>query len=181
MIGSLAAPKPPSWWTADPGPEDQKPPPVTGHDPAATIVAPPAVDEPDERAVLIAEGAEVPLAWAEGYDAICMMPPPVDFWPERWRRTVDATGVSLDRWAGEAIRCGWSDLDVFGCHPDRPTVRRDCMGLILLLDRCQVVSVDPDGADLVTVTGARQRFYRRPLPPGTVALWELWCLSMPAP
>ena len=47
------------------------------------------------------------------------------------------------------------------------------MGLVLLLDRCKVMAIDPDGADLVTVTAARQRFYRRPMPPGTVALWQL--------
>jgi hypothetical protein len=47
------------------------------------------------------------------------------------------------------------------------------MGLVLLLDRCAIVAIDPDGADLVTAGGGRQRFYRRPLPPGTVSLWRL--------
>jgi hypothetical protein len=47
------------------------------------------------------------------------------------------------------------------------------MGLVLLLDRCEVVAIDREGADLLTVTGARQRFRRRPLPRGTVPLWEL--------
>jgi hypothetical protein len=43
-----------------------------------------------------------------------------------------------------------------------------------LLDRCEVVGVDENGADLVTNTGsARLRFYRRPLPRGTVPLWHL--------
>ena len=51
--------------------------------------------------------------------------------------------------------------------------RFDCMGLVLLLDRCEVVGIDPDGADLVTASVARQRFYRRELPHGTVALWQL--------
>ena len=79
----------------------------------------------------------------------------------------------LDRWAGEAIGCGWSDLDVFGCDDNAPTARFDCMGLVLLLNRCEVVSIDEHGADVVTEGGARQRFRRRPLPPGTVSLWEL--------
>jgi hypothetical protein len=47
------------------------------------------------------------------------------------------------------------------------------MGLILLLDRCKVVAIDRDGADLETVTGARQRFYRRPTARGTAPLWRL--------
>src|SRR4051812_41202513 len=101
------------------------------------------------------------------------MPPPADFWPERWQRIIAATGAFLDRWAGEAIRCGWSDLDVFGCDCDAPAARFDRMGVVLLLDRCEVVSIDLDGADVVTVTGARQRFRRRPPPPGTVSLWQL--------
>ena len=51
--------------------------------------------------------------------------------------------------------------------------RFDCMGLVMLLDRCEIAAIDPDGADLVTVAGAYQRFRRRRLPPGTVSLWEL--------
>ena len=80
------------------------------------LLRPSPDDDPDERAALIEEGAGVPRAWAEGYAALCTMPPPTGFWPERWQRIVDATGAFLDRWAAEAIRCGWSDLDVFGCH-----------------------------------------------------------------
>ena len=47
------------------------------------------------------------------------------------------------------------------------------MGLLMLLERCEVVAIDQDGADLMAVSGARQRFYRRLLPPGTVSLWRL--------
>src|SRR5438128_1461758 len=114
----------------------------------------------EERAAIVAEGAGVPRAWAEGYAALCAMPPPAGFWPERWQRVIDATGAFLDRWAGEAIRCGWSDLDVFSCNQHAPTARFDCMGLVLLLDRCKVVAIDRDGADLLTVTGVPQRFRR---------------------
>src|SRR4051812_35503850 len=129
--------------------------------------------DPEERAAVIAEGAGVPRAWAEGYAALAAMPPSSGFWPERWQRIIDATGAFLDRWAGEMLRCGWSNLDVFGCDPGAPAARFDCMGLVLLLDRCEVEAIDRDGADLVMVTGERQRFRRRPLPPGTVSLWQL--------
>jgi len=139
-----------------------------GADPAR-----PPGDDPAERAALIAEGAGVPRAWAQGFAALAVLPPPVGFWPEHWQRIIDVTGAFLDRWACEAIRCGWTDLDVFGADRDVPTARFDCMGLVLLLDRCKVVAIDPDGADLVTPAGIHQRFQRRPLPPGTVSLWEL--------
>ena len=132
-----------------------------------------APDDLDERAAIIEEGAGVPRAWAEGFAVLCSMPPPGGFSPGRWQRVVDAAGVFLDRWADTAIACGWTDLDVFGCHDTRPDARFDCMGLVLLLDRCEVVGVDEHGADLVTNTGATQRFRRRPLPHGTISLWEL--------
>jgi len=127
----------------------------------------------DERAAAVEGGAAAPRAWAEGFAALSSIPAPDGFSPERWQRIVDATGAFLDRWAADAIRSGWTDLDVFGCDPTRPDARIDAMGLVLLLDRCEVVAIDEAGAELVTATGARQRFRRRPLPPGTVSLWEL--------
>ena len=131
-------------------------------------------DELDERAALIEFGANVPRRWAEGYAALCSMTPPAGFSSERWARIVDAAGVFLDRWAADAIRCGWSDLDVFGCDRDRPDARFDAMGLALLLDRMAVVGIDPDGADLIaTAGGAKLRFRRRPLPQNTISLWDL--------
>jgi hypothetical protein len=136
-------------------------------------VAADVVNDLDERAAIIEYGAGVPRVWAEGYAALASMPAPTGFSPKRWQRIIDATGTFLDRWAAEAIECGWSDLDVFGCNPDRPDARFDCMGLVLLLDRCEVVSIDKGGADLVTATGARQRYRRRPLPSDTVSLWQL--------
>ena len=148
--------------------------PAREPEPASPVVplAAKRSDDPEERAAIVEEGAGVPRAWAVGYAALCAMPPPSGFSPERWRRVVDAAGIFLDRWGAEAIRCRWSDLDAFGCHPDRPTARFDCMGLVLLLDRCEVAAINRDGADLVTASGARQRFRRRPLPPETVPLWR---------
>jgi hypothetical protein len=75
--------------------------------------------------------------------------------------------------AAKATACGWSDLDVFGVDADRPDARFDCIGLVTLLDRMVVVGIDPEGADLVTETGTRQRYRRRPLPANTVSLWAL--------
>jgi len=95
-----------------------------------------------ERAALIEFGANVPRRWAEGYAALCSMPTPSAFSPERWARIVDAAGAFLDVWAAKAIACGWTDLDVFGCDPDRPDARFDAMGLVLLLDRCDIEMVE---------------------------------------
>ena len=145
---------------------------VSTADISATLAT--EADDLDERAALIEFGAGVPRRWAEGFAALSSMPSPSAFSSERWRRIVDAAGSFLDRWASEAITCGWSDLDVFGCDRDRPDARFDAMGLLLLLDRARIVSLDSAGADLVVQPGdARQRYRRRPLPPGTVSLWDL--------
>jgi hypothetical protein len=177
--GQSAPARKPSWWDAEPEPvaaaptEDVSPELVATDKPEAEPASAPPLDDPVERAAIIAEGAGVPRAWAEGFAALCTMPPPSGFSPERWHRVVDATGRFLDCWGAEAIRCRWSDLYVFGCHDTAPAARLYAMGLVMLLDRREVESIDPDGADLVTAGGARQRFRRRPLPSGTVSLWEL--------
>jgi hypothetical protein len=141
--------------------------------PPASAPPLPGPDALDERALLNDDGANVPRRWAEGFAAICSMPAPAGFSPERWQRIVDATGTFLDRWAAKAIACGWSDLDVFGCDAAAPDRRFDCMGLVLLLDRWEVSGVDEAGADLVTETGAPLRYRRRPMPGHTVSLWRL--------
>ena len=136
------------------------------------ISSPGNADDLGERAAIIEEGAGIPRRWAEGFVAMCSMPAPAGFSPERWQRIIDATGTFLDRWAADAIKCGWSDLDVFGCDSAAPDRRFDCMG-IALFDRWEVVGIDEGGADLMTETGARLRYYRRPLPGHTVRLWDL--------
>ena len=47
------------------------------------------------------------------------------------------------------------------------------MGLVMLLDGFEVIAVDDRGADLVSESGARQRYRLRPLPAHTVALWDI--------
>ena len=137
------------------------------------LSSPADTNDHDERAALVESDANVPRRWAEGFAALSSMPAPTGFSSDRWRRIIDAAGQFLDRWAAGAIKCGWSDLDVFGCNPDRPDARFDAMGLVLLLDRCEVASIDGGGADLITATGEHQRYRRRPLPIDTVSLWDL--------
>ena len=108
------------------------------------------------------------------------MPAPTGFSLERWRRIVDAAGIFLDRWAAEAIACGWTDFDLFGVDGDAPDRRFDCMGLLLLLDRCEIVGIDEYGADLAMGGGVMQRYRRKPRPVGTVPLWQLTANYGPA-
>jgi hypothetical protein len=147
-------------------------PAFTAADISATLAT--EADDLDGRAAIIEYGAGVPRRWAEGYAALASMPAPTGFSSERWAGIVDAIGAFLDHWAAKAIACGWSDLDVFGCDATAPNRRFDAMGLVLLLDRARIVSIDSAGADLIIRPGdACQRYRRRPLPPDTVSLWNL--------
>jgi hypothetical protein len=146
-------------------------PPPKGIAPASDNLS--FADAADERAAIVEFEVGVPRAWAQGFAALCTIPAPGGFSPERWQRIIDATGTFLDRWAADAIACGWSDIDVFGCDATAPDRRFDCMVLVLLLDRCEIVAIDGDGADLVTNTGDDQRYRRKPKPNHTVRLWDL--------
>jgi hypothetical protein len=144
-------------------------PPAKSEQPAVDVI-----DDLDERAAIVEEGAGVPRRWAEGFAAMCSMPAPTGFSPERWARIIDAAGVFIDRWAIKAAECGWSDLDVFGCDDAAPDKRFDCMGLVLLLERMHVVAIDAAGADLRSLIGdVPQRYRRKALPAHTVRLWDL--------
>lgn len=141
--------------------------------PPAKVSKPAKVDDLEERAAIVEYDGNIPRSWAEGYAALSSMSCPHGFMPDRWRRIVNAAGYFLDCWAVHAAKSGWDALDAFGCHFARPDARFDCMGLVLLLDRYEVVGVDASGADLRTNTGTTLRFYRRKPPEGAVALWDL--------
>jgi hypothetical protein len=123
--------------------------------------------------MLISEASAASNSWLDAYGTMRVMAIPEGFSSDRWRRVLEATRAFMGSWAAGAARLGWSDLDVFGCHPMRPDVRLDCMGLVLLLDGCEIVGIDERGADLSTRGGVRQRFRRRQMPPPTVPLLSL--------
>jgi len=132
-----------------------------------------SVEADEERAAIIEYEGGIPRAWASGIGALMAMPRPDGFMPERWNRIIKNTQQFVTCWAEVAIGADWTTLDVFGLHPDRPDARFDAMGLILLLDRFDVIALDNEGADLASKTGARLRYRRRPLPAATVPLWAL--------
>jgi hypothetical protein len=137
---------------------------------------------PRDRAPLLGhEKNESLRSWTDGFAALSRMPAPSGFSSQRWGRIINATGIFLDRWGTEAVQCRWSDLDVFGCDPDRPDARFDCMGLALLLDRAEVIALDCEGATLKAQAGSELRYRRRLLPAGTVLLWDLRALCSTTP
>jgi hypothetical protein len=78
----------------------------------------------------------------------------------------------LDHWGLEAIRLGWTGLDLFGVHPDAPAARYDAMGLVPLLRGDAVVSMTSISAGIAPRSGGRLTYLRRPRV-GSVLPWEL--------
>jgi hypothetical protein len=46
------------------------------------------------------------------------------------------------------------------------------MGLVMLLDRCEVTEINESGADVLLGGGVTQRYQRKLRPVGTVSLWS---------
>jgi hypothetical protein len=105
--------------------------------------------------------AGMPREWAEAFAPIAQSAAPGDFEPKRWQDTLDGMLRFCDEWAGRAAALGWQPSEVFSLDLTAPAARIDRRGLALLLGNgARVESIDSEGADIRTIGGARQRFYR---------------------
>ncbi len=78
--------------------------------------------------------------------------------------------------AAQAHELGWTGLDLFGVHRERPWVRFDCMGLVPLLNGAKVVALSDTEAVIEKPSGARLTFRRHGQVPDEVCpVWELGC------
>lgn len=125
----------------------------------------------------IARGAG-DLPWSSDLARLLASPSPDGVNEDWWGKLVAAI-ARLDReWGRQALDCGWSSVDLFGCNPvPFPFARRlDRDGLAMrLIDGLTVIALDRDGATLKE-RRATLRFRRRPLP-GAVHLWEAYLLG----
>ena len=126
----------------------------------------------EERAAM---NEEAPRAWAEGYARLCTLPRHPDYTETRWQGLVDDAGLFLDKWATQVDGLGWKTQEVFGVHHAKPSTRIDLQGLVPCIRGRKVVAVSADSATIETLTGARQRIFRRTdtNSPGRVAVWEI--------
>lgn len=114
------------------------------------------------------------LEWREGVRKLGRLPCPDTIPAPVWNRLKASSADLLDRWGRQAAALGWSTLDLFGAHQQRPLARYDAAGLVILLDGAQVIAMSTDTAEIRTRSGARQCYVRRAFTePGQVALWEL--------
>ncbi len=129
----------------------------------------------EERAAMVEYGAGAPRQWADGYARLCTLPRHPDYTETRWQGLIDDAGLFLDQWAAKVDGLGWKTQEVFGVHHAKPSTRIDLQGLVPCIRGRKVVAVTADSATIETITGARQRIFRRTdaQSPGRVAVWEI--------
>jgi len=129
----------------------------------------------EESAAIVEYDGKIPRGWAEGFARLHPDRPPGDVPARRWSQFVEDCGRFLDcGWAERAASLGWGPLDLFGCDRERPFARVDQAGFLWLLNGDELVELDRHMVVIERRTGARQRFRRRPVAVGDIALaWEL--------
>ena len=134
------------------------------------------VGEPEGRTITVAAvevPPGVPGAWCQGIAKLLLKPAPRGWTDERWRMLRDDACRFIREHGAEAARFGWTELDIFSCHPEVPLARHDCAGLVLLIQGCTVVEIDETSAAIEDAKGRRLTYRRHPAPGERVPVWEL--------
>ena len=131
---------------------------------------------PVARVVLLAVPPGVPEAWTQGVADLLAMPCPASCPAERWEALREDSYTFLRDHAAQAHDLGWTALDLFGVHPEKPWARFDCMGLVPLLNGAGVTALSDIEVVIEKPSGARLTFRRRTMAPDEACLvWELGC------
>ena len=129
---------------------------------------------PVARVVLLHCPPGVPGAWVQGVADLLAMACPASCPAERWQTLREDSYRFLRDWAARAHELGWTALDLFGVHRERPWVYFDCMGLVPLLNGGKVVTLSDFEAMIEKPSGARMTFRRRArVPDETCQVWEM--------
>ena len=89
---------------------------------------------------------------------------PHDYPPERWDALCEAAvAFNCDAQAGQAVRLGWSELDLWGAHARKPFGAIYCAGLVMFLPAKIVGSIAADAIVLNrdSSDSASTKFYRQ--------------------
>ncbi len=131
---------------------------------------------PVARVVLLHCPPGVPGAWVQGVADLLAMAYPASCPAARWEGLREDSYTFLRDHAALAHGLGWTALDLFGVHPEKPQVRFDCMGLVPLLNKAKVTALSDIEAVIEKPNGARVTFRRRgQVPDETCLIWELGC------
>ena len=114
----------------------------------------------------------LPGAVNEGLKALAAMSCPARVDWDKWRAVVaDALRLGRDGWAAQAMALGWTELDLFGCVPDRHGDPAGD-GLAVWLDGRRMMALCGTYAVVEDIGGGRSYFNRREAE-GAVLLWQL--------
>jgi hypothetical protein len=94
--------------------------------------------------------------------------PPGDCPLPAWHRFVDHARILIADWLDTATALGWTDKDLFGCHPVKPYARLDFAGLAWVIGRGRVVAITADTAVILMPSGSRLTYRRRPVDPAVI-------------
>ena len=129
---------------------------------------------PVARVVLLAVPPGVPETWTQGVADLLAMPCPASCPPERWNVVREDAYRFLRDWAARAHEVGWTVLNLFGVHPEKPWVHFDCMGLVPLLNGARVTALSDIEAVIEKPNGSRVTFRKRgQVPDETCPVWGL--------
>ena len=132
------------------------------------------LNRPVARVVLLHCPPGVPEAWTQGVADLLALPCPASCPAERWEALREDAYHFLRDHAARAHELGWTALDLFGVHPEKPWERFDCMGLVPLLNGARVVVLSDNEAMVEKPNGSRATFHRRgQVPDETCLIWEL--------
>ena len=129
---------------------------------------------PVAKVVLLHCPSGVPEAWVQSIADLLAMAPPTSYPAEGWAILREDSYTFLRDHAARAHDLGWTVLDLFGVHPEKPWVRFDYMGLIPLLSGAAIVALSDTEAVIEKPNGARLTFHKRgQVPDETCLLWSL--------
>ena len=129
---------------------------------------------PVARVILLHCPPNVPEEWGQGICDLLAMACPASCPEARWNVLREDSYTFLRDWAARAHELGWTEYDLFGTHPEKPWVRFDRMGLLLVLDGGRVVALSDIEAVIEKPSGARTTFRPRGLTVDeTCLLWNL--------
>ena len=132
------------------------------------------LNRPVARVVLLHCPPGVPEAWVQGICDLLTMAPPASCPDARWQTLREDAYTFLRDHAARAHELGWSVLDLFGVHCERPWVRFDCMWLVPVLDGGRAMALSDTEAVIERPSGALVTFRRRVMVPSeTCLLWHL--------
>jgi hypothetical protein len=115
------------------------------------------VEKPEILQSLRKKYAGVPVPWSNAVEITSARNKPRGISESRWGAILQRLDVLLHEERSHLLKMiayDWSLEEVFGCHRFAPDVRRDGMGLLMLLPGVEIAEINPRGAFLRNMGGA---------------------------